>query len=89
MAALTGPTMFVAVPPSNANWFVPLPPPLADGKPPFVQSVQTATTASLCATGDTTSCTDPSTAGAWTSSAVVDLGTDSTQPFSRFIFSWY
>jgi hypothetical protein len=89
VAALTAPTMFVAVSPSNANWFLPLPPPLADGKPPFVQSVPTATTASLCASCDTTSCTDPSAAGAWTSSAVVDLETDSTLPFSRFIFSWY
>jgi len=88
-AALTAPFVFVAVPPSSPDWFLPLPPPLASGKPPLVQSVLTATTASLCGSCDPTSCADASMAGAWTSSAVVDLPTDATVPFSRFIFSWY
>jgi hypothetical protein len=89
VTALSAPTMFVAVSPSNANWFLPLPPPLADGKPPLVEPVQTATTASLCASCDTTSCTDASSTGAWTTGAVINIETDTTQPFSRFIFSWY
>lgn len=88
-AALSASTMFVAVPPSNSNWFLPLPPPLADGKPPLVEPVQTATTASFCALCDTNSCADPSTAGAWTSGSVIDIDTDASQPFSQFIFSWY
>jgi hypothetical protein len=28
-------------------------------------------------------------AGGWTSGAVVNLPTDPTVPFSRFIFSWF
>jgi hypothetical protein len=89
VAALNAPTIFVAVRPSSPSWFLPLPPPLADNKPPLVQSVQTATTASLCGSCDPTSCTDPSKAATWTSSAVVNMATDLTVPFSRFIFSWY
>jgi hypothetical protein len=88
VTALSAPTIFVAVPSSSAQWFLPLPPPLADGKPPLVQSVLTATTASLCGSCDGTSCTDASNAGAWASGQVVDLATDSTVPFSRFILSW-
>ena len=88
VTSLSAPTIFVAVPASNANWFLPLPPPLADGKPPLVEPVQTATTASLCASCDTTSCTDASSAGAWTTGAVINIETDPTQPFSRFIFNW-
>jgi hypothetical protein len=89
VAALSAPTMLVAVPPSSPNWFLPLPPPLADGKPPLIQSVQTATNASLCASCDPTSCVDASKAGAWTSGTVINLETDPTKPFSQFIFSWY
>jgi len=88
-AALSAPFVSVAVPPSSPNWFLPLPPPRASGKPPLVQSVLTATTASLCGSCDPTSCADASMAGAWTSGAVVNLPTDATVPFSRFIFSWY
>jgi hypothetical protein len=89
VAALSAPDMYIAVPPSSANWFLPLPPPRADGKPPLVQSVQTGTSASLCGSCDPTSCTDASKAGAWTNTAVVSIATDSTVPFSQFIFSWY
>jgi hypothetical protein len=89
VTALSAPFVSVAVPSSSPNWFLPLPPPLASGKPPLVQSVLTATTASLCGSCDPTSCADPSMAGPWTSSAVVDLPTDATVPFSRFLFIWH
>jgi hypothetical protein len=89
VAALSAPTFFVTVPSTSANWFMPLPPPLADGKPPLVQSVLTATTPSLCGSCDAASCSDASKAGAWTTGAVANLPTDPTVPFSRFIFSWY
>ncbi|HXU06167.1 MAG TPA: hypothetical protein VN903_34670 [Polyangia bacterium] len=87
-AALGAPVVSVAVPPSSPNWFLPLPPPPASGKPPLVESVLTATTASLCGSCDPTSCADASMAGAWTSGAVMNLPTDPTVPFSRFIF-WF
>lgn len=89
VAALTAPTLFVAVPPSGPNWFLPLPPPLADGKPPLIQPVLTAATVSLCVSCDAASCTDPAQAGPWSSGQVVNIQTDPTQPFNRFIFSWY
>jgi hypothetical protein len=88
-AALSAPFVSVAVPPSSPNWFLPLRPPLASGKPPLIQSVLTATTASLCGSCDPTSCADASMTGAWTSGAVVNLPTDPTVPFSRFILSWF
>jgi hypothetical protein len=89
VAALSAPNVSVMVPRSSPNWFLPLPPPLASGKPPLVQSVLTATTASLCGSCDPTSCADASMAGAWSSGAVVNLPTDATVPFSRFLFAWF
>jgi hypothetical protein len=89
VARLTAPTVFVAVPSSSADWFLPLPAPLADGKPPLTQSLLTATTASICGSCDATSCTEASKAAPWATGQVVDLPTDATVPFSRFILSWY
>jgi len=88
VAALGAPVVSVAVPRSSPSWFLPLPPPLASGKPPLVAPIQTGTRPSLCGSCDPTSCADASMAGAWTSGAVVDIPTDQKVPFTHFIFSW-
>lgn len=88
-AALDVPTVFVAVRPGNPRWFMPLRPPLADGRPPLAQSVATGTTATVCGSCDLDSCGDLSQAGPWNSGQVLNMTTDPTVPFSRFLFSWY
>jgi len=89
IAALDAGNIFVVVPSTRPNWFLPLPPPPAvGGHLPSLAPVSSGT-AAICGSCDMTTCMDAAQAGPWQSGQVVNIATDPTEPFNEFFLSWY
>jgi hypothetical protein len=96
LAALSNAAMlYVAVPPAQTTWFLPLRAPLADGAPPSAYPVTAAPTLDLggytevCDGCDQSTCTSTTqTLPPWSSGQVVRYTTYNTGPFSEFEIYW-
>ena len=84
VAALSAGYIFLQVPSSRPNWFMPIPPP-----PAGAHSASASPGASVCASCDPSTCLDPSQPAAWTGARVLQMPTDPSSPFSQFWFWWF
>ena len=91
LAALsTAAMVYVAVPPSQTTWFLPLRAPLADGAQPTSYPVlYTDGYAEVCDGCDLSTCTSTTkTLPPWSSGQVVRYTSYKQQPFSEFEIFW-
>jgi hypothetical protein len=80
----------VSVPSSQPSWFLPLRAPLADGRAPAFQPLNSNGSAEICTACDLTSCTAANRdLPPWASGQVVSYISDPSQPFNQFLLNWY
>jgi hypothetical protein len=89
LSALAWPYVYMAVPPSSATWFLPVPAPPVAGRELVVIPGPGAVTAAVCAGCGASGCSDPSAHGvAWADGQVLVLQPDPARAFSEFTLSW-
>lgn len=82
-------SIYVAVPPTSSEWYLPVPPPPnVNGKLVVIPNAGTSS-ALVCSSCGGTLCSDPTVqAVAWTTGQTLLMHTDPTQTFSEFSLSW-